>query len=824
MAFIILPGTHPGTDDIRYDIGDENAGSGNYDSFLRLQSHGTEDGFNTDDGHQADNKEGVFTHSIKFSDMQTVVIDGVEYYELRLDLNETDVDIDLTELRLFYSANPADGGDYDNDFIDLEEVFNLTGTIDLEDLHSGSGSDDYVFLVPTSLFADKSGYFTLYSEFTGAEGGFEEWRVLANEIGEDGLPAIHLEKTAAPEHFNEGTPTDVTFTYTLTSQSSSTDPLQITSFFDDNATPDDPSDDIDLLDGQTDPTLSKYYVDGDENGNGLLDSDETWTFSVTIKGLDFNAGTTRTNVAQVFADDDEGNSVSDSDDAIVTVDDVDPEITLVKEALVETIPEGTPTNVTYSYTLTNTSTSPFDPLTVTSLVDDLADGDATNDVELITGVDDTHPLGIYYVSGDDGDELLEQGESWVFNYTVNGVVLNAGETRTNIATVTAKDDEDNIVDDDDDAVVTGEDVDPTMNIEKVASLTQVQAGADTLVTFTYTVTNTSPASTDPITITYLVDDMGTPEIGDDQVLFTGDSTLGKGVYYDSGDGNNNGLLDKGESWVYKFTTTVNLDAGETRTNVVTVNGLDDEDNSVSDTDDASITAYNLGRTPGFWSNNGAKLWDGSAATMPRGGDLGINLGAAGDLLRRVEDMDLDGDDDTPGNPNNGTPGYLLIGDWDRDGIADANENVLLITREDALAMLNASMKQQQDARWVLARDVIASWLNYLGGSYVGDPNDADADSVVYHIDQAVAWLIESTVDENNVLTKAEITTNASTSWQKVGTNSGFWQNGYDINGGGITAPVPVDGQHDYGDVANLDIIGGSTLHSALDHYNNFGFI
>ena len=31
MAFIILPGTHPGTDDIRYDIGDENAGSGNYD-------------------------------------------------------------------------------------------------------------------------------------------------------------------------------------------------------------------------------------------------------------------------------------------------------------------------------------------------------------------------------------------------------------------------------------------------------------------------------------------------------------------------------------------------------------------------------------------------------------------------------------------------------------------------------------------------------------------------------------------------------------------------------------------------------------------------
>ena len=124
-------------------------------------------------------------------------------------------------------------------------------------------------------------------------------------------------------------------------------------------------------------------------------------------------------------------------------------------------------------------------------------------------------------------------------------------------------------------------------------------------------TNTSPASTDPITLTDLVDDMGTADTGDDAVLFDGDSTVDKGAYYVSGD-DGDGLLEQGESWVFKFTTDVTLDAGETRTNIVSVDGHDDEDNEVGDTDDASITAFNLGRTPGFWANlkNGGKLWDG----------------------------------------------------------------------------------------------------------------------------------------------------------------------------------------------------------------------
>ena len=85
MAYSNIDGTG-----VLYDVSDVNAGTGNYNSFLRLQRHGRERGFNTDDPKEADNKDGTWTHSLKFSAMQAVVDPdtGIEYYEIRLDLNE----------------------------------------------------------------------------------------------------------------------------------------------------------------------------------------------------------------------------------------------------------------------------------------------------------------------------------------------------------------------------------------------------------------------------------------------------------------------------------------------------------------------------------------------------------------------------------------------------------------------------------------------------------------------------------------------------------------------------------------------------------------
>jgi len=661
------------------------SGTGNYNSFLRLQGNPEEEGFNTDDDGVAQNKNGIWTHSIQIGSLVAIEVDGKWYYEIRLDLNEGNAEgdeiIDLTDLRLFYSDNPATEADYDNGFVDLNEVdFDFGSAEPLEDIRTGSGTDDYRLLIPVELFedADPTDYFTLYSQFTGSDGGFEEWRVLAQDIG-DGLPGIHLEKTADPLVIPEGTPTDVTYTYHVTSTEDD-DALLLTSFVDDNGTPGDTSDDIDLLDGQIDARLSQYYVSGDTDNDGLVDFGEDWLFTFTREETVINAGTL-TNTANVIGVDEEGFNVSDDDTADVTV----------------------------------------------------------------------------------------------------------------------------------------EDVDPTIMVDKVASVTQIQAGQSTPVTFTYTITNTSPASTDPITLTHLEDDNGTVETSDDKVLFDGDSTLGLGTYYVSGD-DGDGLLESGESWLFQWTTDVTLAAGVTRTNVVTVDGHDDEDNPVTDTDDATVTAFNLGRTPGFWSNNGSLLWDGKDGTMPKAGGLGI-VPIGQDLAYEIKDLDVDGDDDTGA----GSRCYIMIGDWDKDGIADANENVLLISRQDALSLLNSSMKQQQDGRFMLARDLVASWLNYLGGSYVGNPDNATSTSVVHYIDEAVAWL-QQTTDGNQIFLKSELT-----SLTKVGTSTPKWNTGIDLDdiGAAVNPGMPAAGQHDFvlpGANNDIDILGGSQLHTGLDHYNNFGFI
>ncbi len=438
-----------------------------------------------------------------------------------------------------------------------------------------------------------------------------------------------------------------------------------------------------------------------------------------------------------------------------------------------------------------------------------------DDIDLLEGVDLLNPLGIHYVSGDtDGDELLDSTETWIFSYTRNNVLLDAGDTLVNTASVSATDDEGNTASDTDDATVTGVDVLPDIAIVKTASVTSVQAGAPTAVTYTYQITNESSAGPlDPLTLTSLVDDNGTPgDTSDDIDLLEGVDLLNPlGIHYVSGDDGDE-LLEDGETWIFDYDTTVTLDAGETRTNIVTVNATDDEDNPVSDTDDASVTAFNLGRTPGFWSNNGASLWDGNGATTRNGG-LGI-VPVGQDLMYKIKDTDGDGDIDNAA----GVTGFLMIGDWDKDGIADANENVLIISRTDALSFLNSSEKAQQDGRYMLARDTVASWLNYLGGSHVGDSDDPN--SAMHYIDEAVAWLIEATTNEDHLFTKAELTTAT-----KVATNTAAWNTGYDFNGtAGVQHDLPAAGEHDLGDDVNLDILGGGTIHSGLDHYNNHGFI
>jgi len=530
-----------------------NSGTGHYNSFLRVQNDGEETGYNTDDNNRLNNKDGIWTHALLLSSLDTVTIGSTTYYEIRLDLNETNSktgpNISLDDLQIFWGSAAVSGDEVVGGLSGsgLHKVFDLGGSQPLVDHNHGSGTDDYQFLIPVDLFAGATAgsYLTLYADFSGADGGFEEFRVRSADVG-DGLPAITVVKDVAPTIVDEGTVSSVTYTYTLTSQSSATDPLTVTSFIDDNGTP------------------------------GAL-----------------HAG---------------------------------------------------------------------------------------DDVDLLTGASGTN-LGIYYVSGDDNhDGLLQNTEAWVFSYTRNDVLLNADETLVNVATVNAVDDEGNNASSHDDATVTGQDVLPDINIVKDASVSLVQAGTPTDVTFTYTITNTSTTSLDPLTLTGLKDDMGTAATGDDVDLLALIAANDPNVTF-TGDGGD-GILQKGETWTITFTTSVDLMPGETRTNIVTVDGHDDEGDLVHDTDDASVTAYNLGRTPGFWSNNGSKLWDGDTGTFPKAGGLGI-VQPGHDLMYNIFDTNGDGTVDHA----SGITGYLMIGDWHNLGYADGDENVLVISR-----------RRSQDAR------------------------------------------------------------------------------------------------------------------------------
>jgi uncharacterized repeat protein (TIGR01451 family) len=280
----------------------------------------------------------------------------------------------------------------------------------------------------------------------------------------------------------------------------------------------------------------------------------------------------------------------------------------------------------------------------------------------------------------------------------------------------------------------------------------------------------------------------------------------------SGDTDGDGNLDVGETWTYtyKHTLTQNeldtkgIDGDGSLDNVATVT----TNETGPDDDDAHIPVE-LGpgvRTPGFWAQNTGqnqwtKFWDGIVGNEPK--QAGTNGFANGEITYAV-------DSNHDGVINGSDQKGLLIGDYDKDGIQDPNENVLFVSTADALTLLNASAKQIQDGRFMLGRDVVATWLNYLEGNAIGD---GSAGTAKYDINQAVNWFEATQAKPGATDTSADFHTlsvkDDLTSGTAITTNSLLW-----------TSPIDVQvlGQPIHTDLA------ASTLHSQLDHYNNFGTV
>ena len=180
------------------EVSPQPTGTGYIDPFLRLQENGQEEGYNTSARpFQLDQKEPInYTHDLLLSAVPVKTIDGVEYREFFLDINESDTDkkelLSLDELRIYLSAT----GELNSYNASTQQLNGLTAIYDLDaggdnwiklnySLNHGSGSGDMVAYIPNSLFTGASTqYLYLFSRFgdqvgyeAEADAGFEEWWV-----------------------------------------------------------------------------------------------------------------------------------------------------------------------------------------------------------------------------------------------------------------------------------------------------------------------------------------------------------------------------------------------------------------------------------------------------------------------------------------------------------------------------------------------------------------------------------------------------------------------------------------------------------------------
>ncbi len=338
----------------------------------------------------------------------------------------------------------------------------------------------------------------------------------------DLLPSITLLKTAVPTSVPEsGAP--VTFALTVTNTSVET--ITLISL-------------IDNLHGDLHNQGSCLTPQSIPSGERYLCS-----FSATISG---NAGTAETDTITASAQDDELNPTSDSDSATVSFIDILPAVTLSLTASSSSVPEpGAP--VTFTVTITN---SVAETVTLTSLVDDLygnLNGHGSCTVPLIIAPND---LAICS-----------------FSTTVSG---NAGDSVTDTVTASAQDDEGNPTVESDSASVTVVDVLPSIDVVKISNPTSVPEPGG-LVLFSVRVGNTSP---EPLTLISLVDDAY------DNLNGQGTCSVPR-------------VIMPGTEAECAFAVIVSGNGGESETDTVTAQAIDDENNLAVNSDSATVTIQDV---------------------------------------------------------------------------------------------------------------------------------------------------------------------------------------------------------------------------------------
>ena len=253
-------------------------------------------------------------------------------------------------------------------------------------------------------------------------------------------PSIEVTKTADPETLDESTVgSDVEYTVVV-KNTSAVDKVTVDAagFVDKVKVNGDPAT------GDVAPitNLDCNPQDNEDDGlpftlgpSGSLDPKDsiTCTFSMSVKG---NAGDHVNDLITVTGKDDDGNDVSDSDDATVTITDVPSTITVTKTANPTVVQDSGP--VTFTVVVRNDSD--VDTVYIQTLTDSIygnLNGKGTCTLE--DGIDE----------GPQGSLRILPGASYTCSFTAT-----VSKTETDVVTATGVDDDDQPVSDDDDATVT----------------------------------------------------------------------------------------------------------------------------------------------------------------------------------------------------------------------------------------------------------------------------------------------------------------------------------------------------------------------------------
>ena len=454
-------------------------------------------------------------------------------------------------------------------------------------------------------------------------------------------PDIDIEKFTNGEDADRATgpelSTGSTATFTYVVRNVGERALTDVDVVDDNSTPENAGDDF-----------SPVFVDGDTNGDGVLDIGEAWTYTASHV---VTAGQ-YTNVAVATAIG-SGIPVSGQDASNHFGLTIGPRIDIEKAT--NGVDADEPTGplvsigdtVTFSYVVRNTGDEALSNVVV---VDD-------NGTVADTG-DDFAPA---FVGGDaDGDGLLDPGETWT--YTASRVVTAGQYVNVAAATGSAGAVE---VTDADASHHFGRLAGPAVDIEKATNGqdADVPTGPQILIgdlaTFSYVVTNVGDTALAGVRV---VDDAGTP----------GDASDDFNPLFVGGDVDFDGLLDIGETWNY---TASHVVTAGLHANLATVTVTATDDGSVVADTDAS---HHFGRVPDFAGVDLEKATNGEDADQPTGPLLAAGGTAAFEYVLRntgnvtLVDVTLTDDNGTADNAADFIPAFIG-GDTDGDGELDPDE-------------------------------------------------------------------------------------------------------------------------------------------------------